>query len=302
MKILIEVIVNNQCNRRCEYCDLNFKSQEITYQQLDDLTHFIEKNKDSVEYFHLNFFWGEPLLSFDKIKYIIEKNNKNFVRYSLWTNGDLLDDEKMKFFILHKVEIYYSIDNIVGIRDKLFLKKYSSNLKINFIQDPDYLDFSLSIYYQLNTYPFQVIHFMPVLTSKRWKKQNLVDLLQIKKIVDVTTKNHIIYYWYTNNSTGEYQFVLDSDGYFYNDIDSLLWIQKQYKILPSSLKDEIELISKNSYLSSWLDVKTLLAKYDYKKILYAILKIPYVLQTQNENILLDKILKDGAQKTKRIWM
>jgi MoaA/NifB/PqqE/SkfB family radical SAM enzyme len=52
-KILIELILTNQCNKKCNYCDLEFKNKSLSTQNLDRLTSFLEKNK---AYYSTNFF------------------------------------------------------------------------------------------------------------------------------------------------------------------------------------------------------------------------------------------------------
>ena len=38
--ILIEVIINNQCNKRCQYCDLDFKNKSLSKENIDDFLFF----------------------------------------------------------------------------------------------------------------------------------------------------------------------------------------------------------------------------------------------------------------------
>jgi sulfatase maturation enzyme AslB (radical SAM superfamily) len=52
-KILIELILTNSCNKRCEYCDLDFKTKSLSFDDLDLFIDFLKNNK--AEY-TINFF------------------------------------------------------------------------------------------------------------------------------------------------------------------------------------------------------------------------------------------------------
>gem|GEM_PF-1425047 len=82
-KILFEIILNNQCNKRCSYCDLDFKDTSFSFVDIDKFTYFLRTNKNLVEYYHINFFGGEPLLSFDKIVYFIRNVGLDKIHYSI---------------------------------------------------------------------------------------------------------------------------------------------------------------------------------------------------------------------------
>lgn len=67
---------------------------------------------------YINFYGGEPLLAYDKIKYavqlLLEKNknkNKN-MEFSLTTNGSLITDEMLDFFNCHRFGLMLSFDGL----------------------------------------------------------------------------------------------------------------------------------------------------------------------------------------------
>jgi sulfatase maturation enzyme AslB (radical SAM superfamily) len=67
---------------------------------------------------YINFYGGEPLLAYDKIKYttqlLQEKNktgNKN-IEFSLTTNGSLITDEMLDFFNRHQFGLMLSFDGL----------------------------------------------------------------------------------------------------------------------------------------------------------------------------------------------
>jgi sulfatase maturation enzyme AslB (radical SAM superfamily) len=51
--ILIELILTNNCNKRCEYCDLDFKNKSLSFMDLDLFINFIKNNKAN---YTINFF------------------------------------------------------------------------------------------------------------------------------------------------------------------------------------------------------------------------------------------------------
>ena len=82
-KVLIELIINNQCNKRCEYCDLDFRNKSFRKEDLDVFISFLQDNCGEVEYFYINFFGGEPLLSYDEIRYFVSHVGIENIKYSI---------------------------------------------------------------------------------------------------------------------------------------------------------------------------------------------------------------------------
>jgi MoaA/NifB/PqqE/SkfB family radical SAM enzyme len=55
-KLLIEIVMTNQCNKRCPYCKLDFKNKSISKENIDAFIMFLKENSQKVEYFLINFF------------------------------------------------------------------------------------------------------------------------------------------------------------------------------------------------------------------------------------------------------
>lgn len=51
--ILIELILTNQCNKRCQYCDLDFKNNFFSKEKLDVFINFLRQNPAN---YSINFF------------------------------------------------------------------------------------------------------------------------------------------------------------------------------------------------------------------------------------------------------
>ena len=170
-KILIELILTNQCNKRCEYCDLDFKVKSLSFNELDLFIHFLKTNKAD---YTINFFWWEPLLEFGKLKYFFDNSKQYVSKFSIWTNWVLLNKEKLEYFRQNNIIIYLSIDNINLWKDidLVLCSDYKDIININFINDPDFLDNSILIFEKIKQYWFKNISFMPVFSTKKWSKQS----------------------------------------------------------------------------------------------------------------------------------
>jgi hypothetical protein len=73
------------------------------------------------------------------------------------------------------------------------------------------------------------------------------------------------------------QFIFDTDLNFYSDLDSLLWLQKQYKNVNNKLKIEINKKTKLLSLNSLnLSLKNLINLYNVDDILRLVFEIPKI--------------------------
>lgn len=231
------------------------------------------------------------MLSFDNIRYFVEKQTHHTNKYSLGTNGLLLTREHLEFFKKHSFHIFLSIDNITGFDRFDILAGYEDIISINFINDPDHMENSRKIFDCIDMHKFAKIHFMPVYSSKDWNIDSLKELLQMRKYVSSQAKNSIQYFPYFNGVSVDIQFILDTDLYFYRDIDSLLWLQKQYKRLPQALRDNIELLTRSCKLEKDLKIDELLVTYNINIIIKLVKSIPKYINTYKQNLIINKILQ-----------
>jgi len=87
---------------------------------LDNITEYIDGN--NIDVFKIGFVGnGEPLLEFEALKeYILHISeylaDGRIAAYSI-TNGLLVDEEKLEFFKVHKVNLGFSIDGVSSIHD-----------------------------------------------------------------------------------------------------------------------------------------------------------------------------------------
>jgi len=125
MKRNIIFEMTSGCNFRCKYC---FEShnvgtvKNIDYGTIDNsLIKIISEEK--VEYM-VTFFGGEPLLCFDKIRYIVEKGkniarkNNCYIMFNVVTNGSLCTGEVNEFLIKNNIYTFFSFDGNQEIQNK----------------------------------------------------------------------------------------------------------------------------------------------------------------------------------------
>ena len=122
--------IAHDCNLACQYCFAEegeyhgrraLMSFEVGKKALD----FLIANSGSRRNLEVDFFGGEPLMNFDVVKQLVaygreqEKiHDKNF-RFTLTTNGVLLNDDILEFANKEMANIVLSIDGRKEINDKM---------------------------------------------------------------------------------------------------------------------------------------------------------------------------------------
>ena len=120
--------VSHTCNLNCSYCfasqgkyhgDQALMSLEVGKRALD----FLIENSGSRRNLEVDFFGGEPLMNWDIVKELVayareqEKvHNKNF-RFTLTTNGVLIDDDVIDFANREMSNVVLSLDGRKEIHD-----------------------------------------------------------------------------------------------------------------------------------------------------------------------------------------
>ena len=120
--------VAHTCNLNCEYCFAGqgkyhgkdaIMSFEVGKQALD----FLVKNSGTRKKLEVDFFGGEPLVNFDVVKQLvkyarsIEKETGKHFRFTLTTNGMLLDDDVIDFLNKEMNNVVLSLDGRKEIND-----------------------------------------------------------------------------------------------------------------------------------------------------------------------------------------
>ncbi len=121
--------IAHTCNLNCEYCfasqgkyhgDRAVMSFEVGKQALD----FLIANSGTRRNLEVDFFGGEPLMNFEVVKQLVEyarsvekQYNKNF-RFTLTTNGVLIDDDVIEFANREMSNVVLSLDGRKEIHDR----------------------------------------------------------------------------------------------------------------------------------------------------------------------------------------
>ncbi len=129
--------IAHTCNLNCEYCfasqgkyhgDRALMSFEVGKRAFD----FLIENSGTRRNLEVDFFGGEPLMNFDVIKRLVEyarsvekKYNKNF-RFTLTTNGMLIDDQVIDFVNKEMSNVVLSLDGRKEVHDN-FRVDYAGN-------------------------------------------------------------------------------------------------------------------------------------------------------------------------------
>lgn len=265
---------------------MDFKSNYISKGSIDLFYKKYKAEQNKFESIYINFFWWEPLLNFDMVTYCVNKFWKEpKIKFSLWTNGLLLNKEKLEFCLKNNVEIHLSLDydNVDSILSNELILAYKNIIHINFILQPrkifllqDKLDAALKV-------GFINFNIMPVYTTRLWTLKELDELKTIYLWIMCTFENQRInFFTYFKWPTSELQFMLDTDWSLYRDIDSLLWLQKQYSIIPKSLKDLIHRVSYSWNINGNFSLSEVCDNYQSNNIERVIESIPKI--TNNEEI------------------
>ena len=122
--------VAHTCNLNCSYCfasqgkyhgDRALMSFEVGKQALD----FLMDHSGSRTNLEVDFFGGEPLMNWDVVKQLVEyarsvekERGKNF-RFTLTTNGMLIDDDVIDFANREMSNVVLSLDGRKEIHDRL---------------------------------------------------------------------------------------------------------------------------------------------------------------------------------------
>jgi uncharacterized protein len=122
--------IAHNCNLRCAYCfagEGDYKSKkalmslDVGMRAID----FLIKHSGGRRNLEVDFFGGEPTLNFEVVKGIVAyargreaEAGKRF-RFTLTTNGLLLDDEKIDYINAHMDNVVLSLDGRKNVHDRM---------------------------------------------------------------------------------------------------------------------------------------------------------------------------------------
>lgn len=129
------LIAANDCNLACKYCFANggdygaANKSKLDYETGVKAIDFLVANSGDRENLEIDFFGGEPLLNFEIIKRLVEYgrslediHGKKF-RFTITTNGVLLDDEKIDYINREISNVVLSIDGRPETNDNMRVKR-----------------------------------------------------------------------------------------------------------------------------------------------------------------------------------
>ncbi|MBQ1463531.1 MAG: thioether cross-link-forming SCIFF peptide maturase, partial [Ruminococcus sp.] len=125
--------IAHDCNLRCRYCfastgDFGKGRKLMSFETGKHAIDFLLENSGDRPNLELDFFGGEPLMNFNVVKQIVEyarsreaEYGKKF-RFTITTNGLLLDDEKIEFINREMSNVVLSIDGRKEVNDYMRIR------------------------------------------------------------------------------------------------------------------------------------------------------------------------------------
>lgn len=122
--------ISHDCNLRCKYCfastgDFGKGRKLMPFEVGKAAIDFLLEKSVGRENLEVDFFGGEPLMNFDVVKQIVEyarskeeEYHKNF-RFTITTNGMLLDDDMIDYINKEMYNVVLSIDGRKEVNDRM---------------------------------------------------------------------------------------------------------------------------------------------------------------------------------------
>ena len=122
--------IAHDCNLACRYCfaeegEYHGRRALMSYEVGKKALDFLIANSGNREHLEVDFFGGEPLMNWDVVKRLVEygrsqeaEHHKKF-RFTITTNGVLLNDEIMDFCNREMSNVVMSLDGRKDINDKM---------------------------------------------------------------------------------------------------------------------------------------------------------------------------------------
>ncbi|MGL5440466.1 MAG: thioether cross-link-forming SCIFF peptide maturase [Filifactoraceae bacterium] len=111
----------HDCNLRCKYCfasqgDFNGPKGLMSFEVGKASIDYLLKNSGSRKNLEVDFFGGEPLMNFDVVKRLVDYGNEKakesgkIFRFTITTNGVLLDEDIIKYINENMHNVVLSLD------------------------------------------------------------------------------------------------------------------------------------------------------------------------------------------------
>lgn len=233
--------ITTACNFNCSYCDVIKDNKRIHLSVRQKIIDFINRNHQQIESF--KFFWGEPLIAWNDIKYIIDHSSLQR-RFSIVTNTSLLNEDIFLYFKNHFWKIFLSIDTenpfdsekIVSYIEKYGLKE---RIYFNVIVQPESISLSMQQIRTLYQSGMRGFNILPVYYVRVWTKDQLRELSSnMKELFSFFEKDSSIrLYWFQEN--GWYDSSLFNNVLFINIDGNIYFSDLVSTFLGDSIKKEL---------------------------------------------------------------
>lgn len=108
------IMPNNMCNFECIYCFQDHDKKHISDQMVENIIAAVKDYhyKHGLKQFYIEWFGGEPMLSFSVIQYVTNELNAFFDKqgvnyhYGMTTNGSLLTSEKIDYLLANRFDFF----------------------------------------------------------------------------------------------------------------------------------------------------------------------------------------------------
>ncbi len=122
--------VAHDCNLRCQYCfastgDFGTGRKIMPFEVAKQAVDFVVRRSGTRKNIEIDFFGGEPLMAFDTVVKTVEyarsieqESGKHF-RFTITTNGLLLDDEKIRYINENMDNVVLSLDGRREVNDEM---------------------------------------------------------------------------------------------------------------------------------------------------------------------------------------
>lgn len=138
----LDLEITTKCNLACAYCYIGMAKlkkqmgciKDMTDEQIEDVFQLIEKygftkpmqeelpngKKRQIKATHIDFYGGEPLVSFERVKYFIEKSKERGMKltFSLLSNGTNGTKEQFEYLKKNNVWIQRGIDGHPDVQNQ----------------------------------------------------------------------------------------------------------------------------------------------------------------------------------------
>ncbi len=141
--------VAHDCNLACAYCfasqgDFGGKPCLMSLETGRKAVDFLIQNSGTRKLLEMDFFGGEPLMAMDTVKEVVRYGHEQaakhgkFFKFSLTTNGVLLDEETRNYIVDNKISLVLSLDGRKDVNDRV---RYTKNHKPSYdLIVPSYLE------------------------------------------------------------------------------------------------------------------------------------------------------------------